>query len=143
MKSVAAFALLLVCAGTFPACAAVTNLNTTSNLSDQGIEPLAGLRLVTPNILDGIPLMQGLQLVEDKTVDILPGDNAPQPVVAIGILDIDDIYNFYKIALPDLGWKTAGPRDYMRNGETLHINAQAAPDGKSSIVTFTEKKDTP
>jgi hypothetical protein len=138
MKFGFAFLFLLACP--MAAWAHVDNLNTTSDLVDEGIEnPPASSRLVTPNILDGVPLMQGLQPVQDKDLIILlPGSGNPNEVKAIGIVDVDDVYDFYKIAMPVAGWQASGARDYMRGSEILHINAQAEADGKSTTVTFTE-----
>jgi len=118
------------------ACLAVPaqayNLNTASSLSDEGIEPGP----TPPTILDGVPLMEGLQLSRDTDlIKVLP-DRPNQPIVAVGILDVDDIYNFYKRTLPPLGWKATSGRDYAKSNEMLHINAHA--DGKLSTVTFTE-----
>ena len=125
------FAILLL-ATCLAAPAQATNLNTASSLADIGIPPGP----TPPTILDGVPLMEGLQLNPDKDlIDILP-DQPNQPVVTVGILDVDDIYNFYKRTLPPLGWQPTSGRDYARTQETLHINAHA--DGKLSTVTFTE-----
>jgi hypothetical protein len=114
--------------------AQASNLNTTSSLEDEGIEPS------TPpaTILDGIPLMKGLQLESDPTfVKILPDFAGAQPVTTVGIVDVDDAYNFYKRTLPPLGWNATSGRDYAKGAESLHINAHA--DGKMTTVTFTEE----
>jgi hypothetical protein len=128
MKYGFAFLFLLACVAQTQA----SNLNTTTYLTDEGISPPPeALRLVTPNILDGLPLMQGLQLQTDEHTQ-------PGAVIAVGVVDVDDVYAFYKIALPRIGWSPAGPRDYVRGDEYLYINAQA--DGKKTIVTFAEHK---
>jgi hypothetical protein len=115
-----------------------SNLNTQSNLIDEGIDAPAAAEDSDPQtVLDDIPLMQGLQKAEDKDIlRILPEGGASNQAVAVGVVDVDDVYNFYKRALPAQGWQTLGARDYWRGNVTLHINAQA--DGKLSTVTYTE-----
>jgi len=125
------FAILLL-AACLATSARADNLNTESTLADEGIEPGP-----TPaTILDGIPLMEGLQLNPDKDlIKVLPDRPSPT-VIAVGIIDVDSIYNFYKRTMPPLGWQATSGRDYAKGNESLHINAHA--DGKLSTVTFTE-----
>ncbi|MDR3450855.1 MAG: hypothetical protein P4M15_14140 [Alphaproteobacteria bacterium] len=126
---------LAACLAALPAPA--SNLNTESTLVDQGIAPRDPMA-PAPKVLDGIPLMQELQEAKDRDLlNILPGGDEPRTsFVAVGIVDVDDVYNFYKKALPSEGWQATGARDYKRGGQYLHINAQA--NGKLSTVTFTE-----
>jgi hypothetical protein len=136
MKNKFAFAMLA--AFLTAASAQASNLNTTSDLRDEGIAPSTA----PATILDDIPLMPGLQLDDDKNlVRILPQSGKGYPVITVGILDVDDIYNFYKRTLPPLGWTATSGRDYARGDLSLHINAHA--DGKLSTVTFTEKSESP
>ncbi|MDE2030474.1 MAG: hypothetical protein KGI97_07935 [Alphaproteobacteria bacterium] len=134
----------ILCAVLLSACAVqkepldvTTNLNKQANLVNQGI----ALPPVPPgSVLDGIPLMQGLQVRKDKDLlDILPGGANPNAATAIGIVDVDSVYDFYARTLPTLGWKQVGPRDYMHNGRMLHINARARPNATMTTVTFAEK----
>ena len=126
------FALLFICLLAGPAHA--SNLNTTSNLVDAGIYPPAVTVTTLPN---GVPLMDGLQLYQEPHfIEIFP-ENTSNSIVAVGVVDVDDTYNFYKRELPPLGWKATGSRDYTQGATSLHIDARA--EGKESIVTFTTK----
>jgi hypothetical protein len=130
-----AFLILALCLAA-PAAQAI-NLNATSVLADEGIEPTAA----PPTVLDGIPLMTGLQLEGDPyLIQILPENPGTEPVVTVGILDVDDVYNFYKRALPPLGWTATTGRDYSKAGKSLHIDAHA--EGKMTRVTFIEKSSS-
>ena len=132
MKS--GFALLILSACLVAASAQASNLNTTSNLINEGIEPVPA----PTTILDGIPLMEGLQIAPDKNfIKILPDFGDQQsPTVTVGIIDVDDVYNFYQRTLPPLGWKAINGRSYMHGNESLYISALA--DGKLGTVTFAE-----
>ena len=127
------FALLLLLI--LPTTAAhASNLNAESNLVDEGIDPATVQVATLPN---GLPLMEGLQIDKDPHfLDILPGGQN-NSIRAFGMVDVDDIYNYYKKALPPLGWKAAGGRDYSLNGQSIHIDARA--EGKKSVVTFTTR----
>lgn len=130
MKSGFILLLLFVC---LAATAQASTLNTTSNLINQGIEPAAP----PATILDGVPLMEGLQLATDKDLlTILPEFGGSQPTVTVGIVDVDDLYNFYKRELPPLGWQPVTGHSYARGKEMLEIHT--AVDGKLTTVTFTE-----
>jgi len=136
MKYILTCALLLA----FPtlALAEISNLNQSSSMTSDGI----GDATTPQTVLDGIPLMKGLELVTDKDfIDVLPDSNNLEPIETVGILDVDDIYNYYKRTLPPLGWTPTSGRDYIRGNVTLHIDAHA--DGKTSTVTFTENPVSP
>lgn len=114
--------------------AQASNLNTESNLVDEGIEA----EKAPASILDGIPLMPGLlPETSGDVIQILPASDETGSVVTHGIVDVDDVYNFYKRALPPLGWLAADGRDYVHGPQSLHIDAHA--DGKMSTVTFSEE----
>src|SRR5271154_861386 len=111
------FSLLLLFIG-LATTAQASNLNTTSNLINQGIEP------ATPpaTILDGVPLMEGLQLATEKDLlTMLPDFGGPQPTVTVGIVDVDDLYDFYKRVLPPLGWQAVTGYSYVRGKESLNL----------------------
>src|ERR1700679_2747005 len=57
-------------------------------------------------VIDDLPLMPGLQLVEDEDVLFSSGSSRIAETNAIGPVDIDAVYAFYKKSLPHLGWKT-------------------------------------
>ena len=118
--------------------AGASNLNATSDLVDEGRDVNA-TENTEQTVLEDVPLMQGLRSDEEKDLlRILPDSGTSNESVAVGVVDVDDVYNFYKRTLPNAGWQSMGARDYMRGNETLHINAQA--DGKMTTVMFTKKR---
>ena len=133
MKS--GFVLLILSACLAAASAQASNLNATSNLVDQGIDPAPA----PATVLDGIPLMQGLQMApEGDFIRILPDFGEPRhAVTTVGIADVNDVYDFYQRSLPPMGWQAISGRSYRRGTETLRVDAQA--EGKLCTVTFTEK----
>ena len=89
-------------------------------------------------VIDDLPLMPGLQLVEDE--DVLfsaPGSGRIAETNAVGPVDIDAVYNFYKKSLPHLGWKVVNAHTYEREGEKLSISAHA--NNKITLVNFSVK----
>jgi len=114
-------------------------INTTASLADQ--MPPSSIPAPEPvftKVIDDLPLMPGLQPMEDE--DVLfsaPGAGRIAETNAIGTIDIDDVYNFYKHSLPHLGWKAVDTRTYDRENEQLHIEAHA--NNKYTIVRFTVK----
>ena len=65
------------------------------------------------NVLDDIPLMQGLQSDEDKDLlRIFPDSGTSNEAIATGAVAVDDVDAYYKHTLPDLGWEALGASDY-------------------------------
>jgi len=90
------------------------------------------------NVIDDLPLMPGLQLVEDE--DVLfdePGSGRIAETNAVGQVDTSSVYNFYRRSLPHLGWKAIDTHTYERGAERLRIDAQA--NEKITTVKFTVK----
>ncbi len=90
------------------------------------------------NVIDDLPLMPGLQLVDDE--DVLfdePGSGRIAETNAVGSVDIGEVYKFYQRSLPHLGWKAVNAHTYERGSEMLHIDAKA--NNKVTTVTFTVK----
>jgi hypothetical protein len=90
------------------------------------------------NVIEDLPLMPGLQLVEDE--DVLfsePGAGRIAETNAIGPVTVTDVYKFYRRSLPHLGWKAIDTRTYERSGERLRIDAQT--NEQVTTVRFTVK----
>ena len=87
-------------------------------------------------VIQDLPLMPGLEPVEDE--DVLfdaPGSGRIAETNAMGPVDTDDVYKFYKKSLPHLGWREFKAHTYRRANEELHIDARA--NQKITLVTFT------
>jgi hypothetical protein len=86
-------------------------------------------------VIDGLPMMPGLRLVQDQDVLFAaPKSGSIAETNAEGEVDVDSVYNFYKRSLPQLGWKRVDMRTYDREHEHLTINAHA--DDKVTHVQF-------
>jgi len=112
-------------------------------LNQPPAEPAGGSGVPEPEpqftkVIDDLPLMPGLQLVEDE--DVLfsaPGSGRIAETNAVGPVDIDAVYSFYKKSLPHLGWKAVNAHTYEREGEKLSISARA--NNKITLVHFAVK----
>ncbi len=90
------------------------------------------------DVIDDLPLMEGLQTVDDK--DVLfdePSVGRIAETTAEGDVKPEDVYKFYGRSLPQLGWHTIDQRTFRRDNEILRIDARA--NGGSTMVKFSEK----
>jgi hypothetical protein len=118
-------------------------LNTTSRLFDTA--PAQSIPAPTPApetqfdpAIEDLPLMPGLEPVAgEDTLFVVPRAGRIAESNAVGAVDIDDVYNFYRKSLPHLGWKILDARTYMRDNEQLRIDAHA--NGKITTVRFSIK----
>ena len=91
-------------------------------------------------VIDDLPLMNGLTAVPDEdTLFVAPHIGRIADSTATGAVGISAVYDFYRRALPHLGWKIVDSHTYRRGGEKLSINAQA--NGKITIVRFSIKPE--
>ncbi|MDX2028442.1 MAG: hypothetical protein SFW62_07380 [Alphaproteobacteria bacterium] len=89
-------------------------------------------------VIDDLPLMPGLKLVEGQDVLF----SAPQAgriamTEAAGPVAIDAVYAFYRRSLPPLGWKNIDKHTWEREGERLRIDTSAKE--KITTVRFSVK----
>ena len=114
-------------------------LNTSSTLKD--IQPPPTVPVPETQFapaIDDLPLMPGLEPVPNEAMlFVAPGGGRLAESDAEGSIDVDDVYRFYRRALPQLGWKMVDNRHYIRSGEHLRIDAHA--DGKLTSVRFSVK----
>jgi hypothetical protein len=121
--------------GSLPLRAAAPNNQTdqTGAASAPALEPTHFTK-----VIEDLPLMPGLELVDDE--DVLfdaPGSGRIAETNAMGPVDADDVYKFYKRSLPHLGWRMIDFHTYRRESEELRIDARA--NQKITLVTFTVK----
>lgn len=117
-----------------------SELNQTTTLMDEE-KPVPAAPVAQSDqpqfaqVIDDLPLMPGLQLEQNNDVlFVTPRDGRIAKTEAIGPVDIDDIYRFYRKTLPQLGWKSVDARSFSRENEILRIDAKA--DDKSTRVIF-------
>ena len=116
------------------------DLNDASTLTDS-TKPYEATQLPAPpttfaTTIGDLPLMPGLSLVKDDDVlFVTPREGRIATTDAQGAVDVDDVYNFYRRSLPQLGWKFINARTYEREGERLRIDAKAVE--KVTTVKFT------
>jgi len=96
-------------------------------------------------VIDDLPLMPGLEPVDDEDVLFVAPDRERIAIThAEGEVDIDEVYHFYQKSLPQLGWKQVDARTYSREGEQLRIGALAfdvlhCPGHTPGHVVFVEQ----
>jgi hypothetical protein len=131
--------VLAVCLSGSPLCAA--QLNASSTLADiQPSSSIAATETKFDPVIEDLPLMTGLAAVPDEeTLFVAPHAGRIAESVAMGAVDIDEVYRFYRRALPHLGWQKIDGRTYRRHGEKLRINARA--EGKVTTVHFSVKPE--
>lgn len=110
-------------------------LNTATTLTDTVPETTIPANTNFAKVIDDLPLMPGLQLVEGEDVLFAePVLGRIAETTAEGTVDIDALYDFYRRSLPGLGWKYIDARNYIREGDHLRIDAHA--EGKQTSVRF-------
>jgi len=120
---------------TAPLQAAQVNLNKDTTLVDTVPETTIPASTNFAKVIDDLPLMPGLQLVEGEDVLFAePVLGRIAETTAEGPVDVDDVYNYYRNSLPGLGWKVIDARNYRRENDHLQIDAHA--DGKTTSVRF-------
>jgi hypothetical protein len=83
---------------------------------------------------EDVPLMKGLELVEDPIIfDKLEGRLVT--LHAQGDVSEKDISQFYAATLPNLGWKKKADSLYARDGESFKISFEYSKN-KKTLVTF-------
>ncbi len=87
--------------------------------------------------IEDLPLMSGLRVMDEKDVLFISKSGRIAETVLEGEADIEDIYDFYSEALPQLGWKQIDPKTYEREKERLYIEASGIQHPKAvSVVKF-------
>ena len=97
-------------------------------------ENKAGTAFTT--VIDDLPLMPGLEPVEEKDVLFLTDTGRIAETVATGSVDVDDVYHFYQRSLPQLGWKKIDARTFARDGEILHLDVSSVTPKATTIARF-------
>lgn len=86
--------------------------------------------------IEDLPLMGGLEIIEDKDVLFIFGAERIAQTTAKGRVDIDSVYYFYQQSLPHMGWNQITARLYERAGEWLHVDASCANNEGMTYVRF-------
>jgi len=83
--------------------------------------------------LQDVPLMPGLEELPDLTLSYdKPEGRIIESLAATGALTRRDIESFYKVTLPQLGWRLVGENSFARQGEYLKLGFEAA-DGENFL----------
>lgn len=115
--------------------AAQININKETTLVDTMPETTIPASTNFAKVIDDLPLMPGLQLVEGEDVLFAePVLGRIAETTAAGPVDIDDLYRYYSNNLPGLGWKKIDAKNYSRDNDHLRIDAHA--EGKITSVRF-------
>lgn len=82
---------------------------------------------------EDLPLMAGLQEAPGETVAFdTPGGRLFE-AKAVGAVKVQAVEAFYDETLPQLGWTVVGPRQYLREGEYLHIEFSDEGEGELGV----------
>ena len=76
--------------------------------------------------LPDLPLMPGMAEMPDAGVSFDKPEGRIVEVYAQGAGTAEEVLRFYRRALPQLGWKAAGPRRFHREGEVLDLEVETA-----------------
>ena len=89
------------------------------------------------SVIDDLPLMPGLR---ENTNEALSFDTAIgriAEITASGAVEAKEIFDYYSMALPQLGWKLETLDSYLREGEVLSIDViKSAGDNGKMMVLF-------
>lgn len=89
-----------------------------------------------PGLAD-VPAMPGLSSAEtEPLVFDKPGGRIVQAMLS-GPVKRNAVLAFYDQTLPQLGWKRAAERVFVRDGEELRLEFPTAPASGQTIVRFT------
>jgi hypothetical protein len=84
--------------------------------------------------LEDLPLMPGLQEVEESAVSFDAPEGRIVEVYAEGAVEAKRVLAFYDETLPQLGWAPAGGGSFRREGEVLRI--EIIGEGEGIAVRF-------
>lgn len=86
--------------------------------------------------IQDIPVMEGLEVVEDNSVLELFGEQRIAQTLLRGRVDIDEVYYFYEKALPERGWRRMNVHTYQREGERLFFRPSSANRDGMTYIRF-------
>ena len=85
--------------------------------------------------ISDVPLMPGLQEETDQDITFDQPDGRIIEASAQGPVSAEAARNFYRQALPQLGWRASGADQFQREGERLSL--RFAPHGARLFVYVT------
>ena len=83
--------------------------------------PFSSLALKVINGLEDIPLYKKMEYVEDSLILFDKIDGRYVSVEINGNYEKEEVIEFYKMILPNLGWREKTSLIFHRNNETLEI----------------------
>ncbi len=87
--------------------------------------------------IDDLPLMPGLEPVDENDVLFVAGKDRIAESTATGAVNSEAVYRFYQQSLPQLGWRSVDDRTYERGNERLRIDVSTAnPPKAATVVRF-------
>jgi hypothetical protein len=88
--------------------------------------------------IEDLPLMPGLRPVPLKDTIMTGPYGRIAETMAVGAVDVDEVYYFYARTLPELGWQAIDKTRYIRDGEllTIDVNANKRDRGYETRARF-------
>lgn len=87
-------------------------------------------------VIDDLPLMSGLTIAHDDDVLFITRSGRIAQTVATGAVDVDEVYQYYQKALPQLGWKAVDARSFERDNERLRLDVSSVTPDATTIARF-------
>lgn len=87
-------------------------------------------------VIDDLPLMPGLTIAQDDDVLFITRTGRIAQTIATGAIDVDEVYQFYHKALPQLGWKAVDARSFERDNERLRLDVSGVTPDANTVVKF-------
>ncbi len=117
----------------FAAAAVVLTLGLGLRLS---VPALAGEPVRFMQMIEDLPLMPGLDEDADAGINFdSPGGRIVE-VYAVGPVSPAEVAAYYQDVLPQLGWRVGGGGLYIRDAETLRVEAVDGAAGEPLSVRF-------
>ena len=105
------------------ALAFISPVLADSNINKQtAAEPASRTVAQFTKAIDDLPLMPGLEPVDEKDVMFVAKSGRIAQATATGAAKSEEVYQFYQRSLPQLGWRRVDDRTYEREGERLRID---------------------
>ena len=110
-----------------------------SNINKKEPPPSSDTVAQFTKVIDDLPLMPGLEPVDENDVLFIAHTGRIAETTANGPVDVDDVYQFYAKTLPQLGWRMVDVRTYERTNERLRIDASSVTPNATTNVRFSVK----
>ena len=86
------------------------------------------------SVIEDLPLMPGLSEDPDGAMSFDTANGRIAETTASGFVEPGDVIDYYKHALPQLGWKRVAATRYRREDEVLNIDVAKGSDEAVQVL---------